>query len=1265
MIIIAMMGRFTLKGLLISVLLTNLLSPVLCGASLVTHIEPSDTVYMAVGERLDVVCSYKGDNSSDNLTIQRCKNQNCSAIPAKPVNTSSIWASVQRLNKEENLTFTCCFQHNPKTMSMLYVRVGYRPSPPDDIYCFSRNHQSMNCTVTLAERDVRSGLSHNVTIHFSSTRSTEWRKCPDYNPQYYSCYWRPPSDNETNIDDNFIINRYYRIRANVTNVLGNNHLIRKINDTSNIVVISELRQFKATDVTYRKAILTWMLPKSLQPVTFIINFAINYTSKWDKKQLVYSNRTVMRTELKNLTPYTKYDVSIRARSEEVTNLRNWSPAYRISFRTKADAPSAAPKSTEGGFFLSRINNKTGLQCALHIYLKPLLPKDRNCAASDMRYKVFLKDENNPSIIGAAETIRLSHGTCWSKGPYDVVVQSCYKNFTCSKKRTFVHIPDFDQKDVTVFPSASDVIAEGFGGTSFRVSWSIPSYVNESLVKRVTVFWCRRSKEQHICKRNLSWQKIEKLVTSADIMVNHSNYREWMFAVSLITHSGESSGMVFDDCQFLYDKSLSQKTDKAVKPTFNLVTREGLEGQKLDIVSLTFRYCDTQFLSRKPDYYEVFYKVAQRNTEDCIYGSQLLNVSATLRVQEILLPDLDPMSHYSVCMRIRTSVGTSEVSDVEWRKPIIFDDGSDSSFILIGVFTALVCLTVAIAVIWYCWRKYKAIDTHIDIPSIDKVTEERTKLRTESFADSGIYSTGEITITREGEKGQSSKQPARLEYMRSNDNETKLGDQESTAMVKADSDQTTTSDQAGIPCSMLKNLDKKRGSDLSDYCRTDNKTNDTTSSYSSLCVSGNQDDGYVDDGAVWDKIADDIGSTRIPDNDNSGHIKVMDSDDFSLTPLLIDNDSGVIKTYSGHNYRPQLDKGITPLLLDSDYSTSDSNGFLQEVNVPLWEGGCDDPLERSSQSSYDVTNRYSLIFSNGDNQNERHLLRVPNKSYTMSLEISCLDGSSRNPCLVDESEDGHSLVYKYGDVGTDTTCSKPPNEAISPLCEHYLDIPVTESDSRIYKPVIENSNSDKFQPTTTCQQRWGHSGTFDQHQDDDGACCDQREHNSSTCSDECKNFSTCHDTDKDTSGSCRDPHKGHSITRHGPEKDTSGSCRDPLKGHSITRHGPEKDTSGSCRDPHKGHSITRHGPEKDTSGLCHEPLKDYSGTRYGPDKDNSGSCRGSHKDHSGSRRNFNEERERCVTSNSDKRFESNKKIQGETESESERTIKRGQYVARIC
>ncbi|XP_069126831.1 uncharacterized protein [Argopecten irradians] len=231
----------------------------------------------------------------------------------------------------------------------------------------------------------------------------------------------------------------------------------------------------------------------------------------------------------------------------------------------------------------------------------------------------------------------------------------------------------------------------------------------------------------------------------------------MFAVSFITHNGDSGGMVFEDCQFRYiDIDLEETSQRnldtpfeSVKPTFNLLRRE--DGTKqIDIVSLTFRYCDVQFLYRKPEVYEVFYKVTTRETADgCSDGAESLNVTATSRVQEIVLPDLDPNSLYSVCMRIHTSVGNSELSDVRWRKPLASLDADEVMPIILVVLVALICVAVLLVVIWCIRHNYKAIDVRVQLPTVDKYSAgDQSEAESQSLipcSDSGIEEKRNDTI----------------------------------------------------------------------------------------------------------------------------------------------------------------------------------------------------------------------------------------------------------------------------------------------------------------------------------------------------------------------------------------------------------------------------------------------------------------------------------------------------------------------------------------
>ncbi|XP_033739050.1 uncharacterized protein LOC117326411 [Pecten maximus] len=529
------------------------------------------------------------------------------------------------------------------------------------------------------------------------------------------------------------------------------------------VRISKLHNFSVSGITSRKASLSWQLPEYLLLDVFIIDFAINYSSRWDSApgQLMYSNKSRMRTELGGLLPYTNYHVTIRGKGRMVADNRSWSPMETLSFRTDKDAPSAAPKSTVGGYFLPRrLINNTEVNCALQIYVKPLGRRKRNGNISELYYRVSIQGEQNQLLVARPfTTITLSDKDCWNDGPYAVVIQACIEERLCSTKRTVVNIPLFHPDNQ--FPYATDVIAEGFGDASVRVSWFIESQFR-TRIEGVTIFWCRGNKGLRTCKSDLSWKKLAGDVTETWLNLTKFNYHDWMFAVSLTTHNGESGGTVFEECQFRYfiteHEDTSQRNSdtpfESVKPTFNLLSRD-YDAKLIDVLSLTFRYCDAQFLYRKPEQYEVFYKaITEATDEHCTDGAQSFNMTATLRVQEIVLPDLDPMSPYAVCMRIRTSMGVSELSDVKWRKPLI-DPDTDSgqlAAIISKTLATLIVLAVLVVVIWRVCQRYKAMDVNVQVPTIDKSEDyigEMELLVNDS--DSGIEVKGNATHATDSKK----------------------------------------------------------------------------------------------------------------------------------------------------------------------------------------------------------------------------------------------------------------------------------------------------------------------------------------------------------------------------------------------------------------------------------------------------------------------------------------------------------------------------------
>ncbi|XP_021371074.1 uncharacterized protein LOC110461763 [Mizuhopecten yessoensis] len=1166
-----------------------------------TDLEPSGSLYKTVGESLELICSYKGvtsNNSSDSLSIERCRHRKCFLLSSEAVNLTTIRTTIQSLHLEDTGTYTCNFPPDPDSMSILFLRVGYRPSPPKDIYCFSKDHLDMNCTVTLADRDARSELGHNVTIDFQSDRSTEWLKCLHYDAQTYSCYWRSPAETDSSgidfLNDFSLLERYI-VRARVRNILGSSQAIKIINDSSTIVTISKLYHLSVTSITSRTASLTWELPEYVLPGIFTIDFAINYTSRWDRhpRQLLYSTKERMRTELVGLVPYTKYYVSIRARGRLVTDDRSWTPVERLSFHTDKDAPSAAPKYTVGGYFLSRpgINN-TGDNCALQIYLKPLPQRKRNGKLAGMYYSVSIQgDTHNQLITRPLTTLTIRDISCWNDRPYNIAVQACIEDDLCSNNRTVIHIPSFAQDIDTGFPHATEVIAEGYGDTAVKVSWLSDAQF-QTIVKNVTVFWCRGNRELTVCKSNLSWTILPGDATETMLNLTHSYYRDWMFAVSSTTDEGVSGGMVFDDCQFLYDSTEEEHTAGgkrnpdssfgSVKPSFNLLARDG-DVKSIDVVSFTFRYCDAQFLLRKPDQYEVFYRVTTEETEgDCTTGAHSLNVTATLRVQEIVLPDLDPMAQYSVCMRIWTSVGASELSDVKWRKPLKLPGArtSDSALIISITLAIVITLVVLSVIIWRVCHTYKSMDVKVQVPVIDNYSDEDQRLmeaqsQQDRYAvkDDGIRLTSKgNTALSNGGLGKPRKPlPAPSLLAASKRNSSDSGVVRSSLesqQVDGRGDNIFQATPNGVSGETAPNKCEFSMIAIPKKCishgsrNNDGRVKHTDSSVSTSDSAADYQPGITQNNTTigegsycqWDAIG-------TIDSRLSSHCPVTDND--------ATENSGVSDITE---YR-QIGSSNSNAVRDNDASSGQTTSF-QDQAVP--EGSRIAYVIRNEQFDNSFTEQYNPLLPMGEST------RVIDTNVGAVTNRRC--GKNRRPRDI-----GSPMIRSVTTSETDTCDfydSSMPTENNLDLgieCNNSYDdineVPIGENHEK--GTILEDFNDEKR------NLLHGHLQTFD-HEEDYISQIQHARLFEKACLDVLSTASVGTDhkdqllayLEPDKSVTCLEPNSGHSFTCLEQEAYTSISCLEPVTGPSVTCLEPDTDSTVTCLETDTDPSVTSLEPDPD-------------------------------------------------------------------------------------
>ncbi|OWF53605.1 hypothetical protein KP79_PYT00432 [Mizuhopecten yessoensis] len=655
-------------------------------------------------------------------------------------------------------------------------------------------------------------------------------------------------------------------------------------------------------------------------------------------------------------------------------------------------------------------------------------------------------------------------------------------------------------------------------------------------------------------------------------------------------------MAFADCQFLYDKTESQEITAvaSVKPTFNLLTGNSMKS--LDIVSLSFRYCDVQFLNRKPEQYEVFYKKASGDEEeDCMEGAQSFNVTACVSLQEIVLPDLDPMAQYSVCMRIRTSVGASKLSDVRWRKPLKHPGGVDA--VLVGglsTVSIIVFLLILTFVIWRCYLKYENMDAKIELPSVDTDHQsivETSKSRQASNGDSGFDSQYVSPHTSEEKKRS-------MQYRTASPQLQSEGSFEDIDKITGNhqSQVSGNKNRTGVTTKRLTEPEPDcsyTGHKINQTClRASCATNSTTNTNKNSCA-----DCYWIASGFHDR---DSGECFLEGDEKEPFIKTDEySKALSLIPTDLQNskdaNSTVVLDRSSYSYKKQLDMEVILSVGDSEneacnYSDHSDSTLYSDLSkddldqiASLEDLLSEETVTRHENKSFTGVNSnhinpgnygHSQLRSNSDNPSERTSLVKSHKPFAVSLETSCTEesryGTNSNPSHIqdDNSEKERLLAYLQSDDKVEHTYSDPDNDFSI-----------------------------------------AHSGTY----------CEPEKHLSGTY---------C-EPEKHLSGTGCEPHKHHSGTYCKPDKDISDTCCEPYKDYSGTGCEPHKDLSGTrcesdndisdtCFEPHKDHPGTCSEPHGDQFDICYEVDGDNCDTNIVPHEDqfNTMSCCELRKEQSG-------------------------------------------------
>ncbi|CAE1300535.1 USH2A [Acanthosepion pharaonis] len=354
--------------------------------------------------------------------------------------------------------------------------------------------------------------------------------------------------------------------------------------------------------------------------TFTCIYRIFYKSEWDKTA---KNFTTNETEivLEDLVPYTTYTIEIQAKPNESIY---WSDKLILKKRTLPSAPYAGPKSTNGSYLEITCKEKDKRCFILYwaMIAKPLrngilegYAIQQNGTTLAETPKIFIKINDQPQ-----------NKELWFK------IRAKTNEYQYSPPTT-IHIPPKAPER----PRAVTVVQ--LNNTHFSISWALKQPQEN---KTVTVMSCFGEKVGSIfwCKSDMMWTKIKNenfTILKAPKATN--------FAAS-VSNSEGSSSLTLAKC--LLGGGIAKTPPKPI-----IFKRYPY---KMELQWPSFG-CNE--LNGRPTLFQVLY--AKGN--DCKNGFELnipaIGIKPETEITEI--KNLKPFTNYSVCLRIHTEEGWSQIS----------------------------------------------------------------------------------------------------------------------------------------------------------------------------------------------------------------------------------------------------------------------------------------------------------------------------------------------------------------------------------------------------------------------------------------------------------------------------------------------------------------------------------------------------------------------------------------------------------------------------
>ncbi|GAB6023091.1 hypothetical protein CHUAL_007180 [Chamberlinius hualienensis] len=368
-------------------------------------------------------------------------------------------------------------------------------------------------------------------------------------------------------------------------------------------------------------------------------YQLQYFSQWEPENLKVINFTSSDMDnnytLNMLNPWTEYTISIRCRVLVAPDeSKMWSESITRTCRTDGMVPTSAVQMPVGAY--DDVNSNIDMDKRnVTVFWKPLSPADYNGPGFDYKVTVYSNGKKLHHEIRNDRNFTTTFPLLDQKKSYKFVVQSANK-FGTNANVSEINVPSAVDKplDVETF-----VVTYYFNGT-YELSWTSQ---NNSVVKDVTLFWCKTSHERdNLCQEALSWINVDYAINKYNITVANPEiiYR---FAVAVNSHNS-SSGMVWSKCIAYINRggdvskvkmlSLTTEGPTNISAMWSLDCKE-----RLGIISgFKIMYC------------------IQTNSKEGCHGPQMNKTIQGAESSKFTLQNLRPYTNYSVRVVAMTYTG---------------------------------------------------------------------------------------------------------------------------------------------------------------------------------------------------------------------------------------------------------------------------------------------------------------------------------------------------------------------------------------------------------------------------------------------------------------------------------------------------------------------------------------------------------------------------------------------------------------------------------